>query len=143
MNKVFLIGRLTDDPKIAFTTNGIARCVFNIAVRRPSKQGDEAGVDFPRIVAWGATAENCDRYLEKGRQVAVDGRITTGSYKGRDGKVVYTTEVTADRVEFLGNHSNENIRAEEREDREEQAKQIEQKAQELFGTDFQMDDIPF
>lgn len=101
MNNVILIGRLTADPRTTFTTTGKARTTFTLAVDRP-KKGDDVSADFPRIVAWGATAETCDKYLAKGRQVAIVGRITTGSYKDKDGSTVYTTEVTADRVEFLG-----------------------------------------
>ena len=64
--------------------------------------GEDAGADFIRITVFGRQAETCDRYLAKGRQVAVQGRIQTGSYKNREGVTVYTTDVVADRVEFLG-----------------------------------------
>ena len=134
MNSVILIGRLTNNTELSYTPNTqTAVCRFTIAVDRPKK---ESGADFPRITVWGAQAENCDRYLSKGRQVAVMGRITTGSYKGKDGKTVYTTEVTADRVEFLGGHSENN---------EQKAKQIEADASDLLMGEFQsaMDDIPF
>jgi single-strand DNA-binding protein len=77
-------------------------CRFTIAVDRPRRQGEDAGEDFIRITVWGRQAETCDRYLSKGRQVAVQGRIQTGSYKNREGVTVYTTDVVADRVEFLG-----------------------------------------
>lgn len=60
---------------------------------------------------WGVQGENCDRYLSKGRQVAVMGRIQTGSYKDRNGQTVYTTDVVADRVEFLGSAGGENSRS--------------------------------
>ena len=103
MNSVVLIGRLTRDPELSYTPNtqsAITR--FTIAVDRPRRQGEDQGADFIRITVWGRQAETCDRYLSKGRQVAVMGRIQTGSYKNREGVTVYTTDIIADRVEFLG-----------------------------------------
>ena len=104
MNSVILIGRLARDPELTYTPNTqTACCRFTLAVDRPRRSdGQDPGADFIRIVVWGRQAETCDRYLAKGRQVAVNGRITTGSYKDRNGQTVYTTDVTAERVEFLG-----------------------------------------
>ena len=103
MNSVILIGRLARDPELSYTPNTqSAVCRFTIAVDRPRRQGEDQGADFIRITVWGRQAETCDRYLSKGRQVAVMGRIQTGSYKNREGVTVYTTDVVADRVEFLG-----------------------------------------
>ncbi len=101
MNNVILIGRLTKDPEMSYTQSQTAICKFTIAVDRQSKE--EKTADFIRIVVWGKQAETCDRYLYKGKQVAVNGRIQTGSYKDKDGKMVYTTDVIAFNVEFLGN----------------------------------------
>ena len=113
MNSVVLIGRLTRDPELSYTPNTqTAACRFTIAVDRPRKDGQDQGADFIRITVWGRQAETCDRYLSKGRQVAVHGRIQTGSYKNRDGETVYTTDVVADRVEFLGSAQGENSRSE-------------------------------
>ena len=100
MNNVILIGRLTKDPELSFTPSQTALCKFTIAVDRQSKE--EKTADYIRIVVWGKQAETCDRYLYKGKQVAVNGRIQTGSYKDKDGKTVYTTDVIANNVEFLG-----------------------------------------
>ena len=103
MNSVVLIGRLARDPELSYTpSNQTPLCRFTIAVDRPRRNGEDTGADFIRITVWGKQAETCDRYLSKGRQVAVSGRIQTGSYKNRDGATVYTTDVVADRVEFLG-----------------------------------------
>ena len=103
MNQVILIGRLARDPELSYTPNTqSAVCRFTIAVDRPRRNGEDAGADFIRITVWGRQAETCDRYLSKGRQVAIQGRIQTGSYKNREGVTVYTTDVVADRVEFLG-----------------------------------------
>ena len=103
MNSVVLIGRLTRDPELSYTPNTQSAVTrFTLAVDRPRRQGEDQGADFIRITVWGKQAETCDRYLSKGRQVAVLGRIQTGSYKNREGVTVYTTDVVADRVEFLG-----------------------------------------
>ena len=115
MNNVVLIGRLARDTELSYTPNTqTAVCRFTIAVDRPRRQGEDAGADFIRITVWGRQAETCDRYLSKGRQVAVQGRIQTGSYKDRDGQTVYTTDVVADRVEFLGSVQGENSRSDGR-----------------------------
>lgn len=103
MNQVVLIGRLTRDPDLSYTPQQQTACAnFTLAVDRPRRDGQERGADFIRIVTWGKQAETCDRYLSKGRQVAVHGRIQTGSYMNKDGVTVYTTDVVADNVEFLG-----------------------------------------
>lgn len=103
MNSVILIGRLTRDVELDYTPNGqTAVAHFTLAVDRPRKSGEDAGADFIRITVWGKQAETCNSYLSKGRQAAVQGRIQTGSYKNREGVTVYTTDVVADRVEFIG-----------------------------------------
>ena len=103
MNSVVLIGRLARDPELSYTpSTQTAVCHFTLAVDRPRRQGEDRGADFIRITVFGRQAETCDRYLSKGRQAAVHGRIETGSYKNRDGVTVYTTDIIADNVEFLG-----------------------------------------
>ena len=103
MNSVVLIGRLARDPELSYTPNTqTAVCRFTLAVDRPRRQGEDQGADFLRITVFGRQAETCDRCLSKGRQAAVHGRIETGSYKNREGVTVYTTDIIADRVEFLG-----------------------------------------
>ena len=102
MNSVVLIGRLTRDPEVRYTSQSqMAVCSFTIAIDRPSRQGEERKADFPRITVFGKQAENCEKFLKKGRMVGIQGRIQTGSYTNKDGVTVYTTDVIADRVEFL------------------------------------------
>ena len=101
MNSVMLIGRLTRDPELSYTPSQMAKCTFSVAIDRPTKPGAEKQADYPRIVVWGKQAENCSKYLAKGRQVGIEGRIQTGSYKNKNGDTVYTTDVIANRVEFL------------------------------------------
>ncbi len=100
MNNVVLIGRLTKDPELRYIPQSeTAVASFTLAVDRPLSK--EKAADFIRIVAFGKTAELCERFLTKGRLVGVQGRIQTGSYKTQSGETRYTTEVYADRVEFL------------------------------------------
>ena len=102
MNSVILIGRLTRDPELRYTAGSqMAIAKFSIAVDRPARAGKEREADFPRITVFGKQAENCEKFLAKGRMVGIQGRLQTGSYQDRDGKTVYTTDVVADRVEFL------------------------------------------
>lgn len=100
MNNVVLIGRLTRDPELRYipeSQNAVA--TFTLAVNRPFSKEKQA--DFIRITVFGKQAENCERYLKKGRMAAVQGRIQTGSYTNKEGVTVYTTDVIAERVEFL------------------------------------------
>ena len=101
MNRVELIGRLTRDPELRYTSSNIATARFSLAVNRPfQSQSGEQGTDFINIVVWRKQAENVKKYVSKGSLVAVEGRIQTGSYE-RDGQRVYTTDVVADSVQFL------------------------------------------
>lgn len=102
MNNVILIGRITCDPEVRYTpSTQTAVTTFNVAINRPVKAGSEKQADFPRVTVFGKQAENCEKYLRKGRLVGVQGRLQTGSYQNKDGATVYTTDVVADRVEFL------------------------------------------
>jgi single-strand DNA-binding protein len=102
MNNVILIGRLTRDPEVKYTGNNMAIARFSVAIDRgKDKDGNDRGADFPNIVVFGKQAENCEKYLAKGRMVAIQGHLQTGSYDDKDGKKVYTTDVIADRVKFL------------------------------------------
>jgi len=102
MNSVVLIGRLTRDPETRYTSDTqMAVCSFSIAIDRVTKQGEEKKTDYPRVTVFGKQAENCERFLKKGRLVGVQGRLQTGSYKNKHDETIYTTDVIADRVEFL------------------------------------------
>ena len=102
MNLWIGIGRLAADPELRYTPQNTAVAHITLAVDRIAKQGEEKKADFIRITVFGKQAETVNKYLSKGRQVAVTGRIETGSYKDKDGKTVYTTDILAERVEFLG-----------------------------------------
>ena len=110
MNNVILIGRLIKDVELRYTQSSNATYArFTIAVDRQmskeKKQEAEANgqptADFINIVVWGKQAENCQRYLQKGRNVAIQGRLQSGSYTAQDGTRRFVTEVWAERVQFI------------------------------------------
>jgi single-strand DNA-binding protein len=114
MNSVNLIGRLVRDPEVRYTARTqMAVCRFTLAIDRPVKAGAEKQTEFPRVTCFGKQAENCERFLTKGRLCGVQGRLQTGSYTDKNGNKVYTTDVIADRVEFLewGDRKTESERA--------------------------------
>ena len=102
MNKITLIGNLTRDPELRSTSGGTTVCSFTIAVnRRFAGQDGERQTDFFRINAWRQLGETCNRYLAKGRKVAVIGELQARTYQGNDGQTRMSLEVSADEVEFL------------------------------------------
>ena len=105
MNSVNLIGRLTKDVDLRYTQSGLAVGRFSVAIDRPKKDGQDNGADFPNCVAYGKTAENLANYVHKGEMVGVTGCIRTGSYTGKDGRKVYTTDISVASVQFLNSRS--------------------------------------
>ena len=102
MNKVFLVGRLTRDFDLRYGANNIAVARTSIAVDRQfSSQNGEREADFINIVAFGNRAETMKKYLTKGSQIAISGRIQTGSYDASDGRKVYTTDIVIEEFQFL------------------------------------------
>lgn len=104
MVKVSIAARLTHDPELKHVgANNTAFTYLTVASNRPGK---DAGTDFIRVQVWGAQAENACKYLSKGRLVAIDGRIKTDKYTDKEGKTVYTTDIVANSVEYLGSSGN-------------------------------------
>lgn len=102
INRVILVGRLTKNPELRYTPNGVAVASFTIAVNRPfSNQQGEREADFIPVVVWRRQAENAANFLTKGSLAGVDGRIQTRNYENNEGRRVYITEVIADSVQFL------------------------------------------
>lgn len=101
MNNVALIGRLTRDPELRYTTSQMAVATFSVAIDRPRRADREKETDFPRVTVFGKQAENCEKYLAKGMMVAIQGRLQTGSYTNKSGDKVFTTDVVSERVEFI------------------------------------------
>ncbi len=130
MNKAFLIGRLTRDPELRYSSSNAAIVNFSIAIDRQytNNQGQRE-TDFINIVAFQKQAENIKKYVGKGSLVAVDGRIQTRNYEDKDGKRVYVTEVVADRVQFLDTRNSSGV-------------QNEDNTNEVSPADFQTDEAP-
>lgn len=104
-NLVILTGNLGNDPEIRYTANGTPVANFRMATNEVynDKQGvRQEKTEWHRIVVWGKMAEACGEYLSKGRQVHIQGKLQTRSWKDKDNVTRYTTEIIAQRVEFLG-----------------------------------------
>lgn len=107
LNRTVLVGRLTRDPDLRYTPNGVAVANFTVAVNRPfSNQEGKQEADFINCVVWRKQAENLANYMSKGSQIGVDGRLQSRTYDDKDGKTVFVTEVVADSVQFLEPKSN-------------------------------------
>lgn len=98
MNKVFIVGRLTKEPELRTTPNGVNVATMSVAVTRRMNREQ---ADFFNVIAWRGLADNCAKYLVKGQQVAVAGELRTRSYEANDGSKRYVTEIQADDIEFL------------------------------------------
>lgn len=110
MNKVELIGRLTRDPEVRYSSgeNSKANASFTIAVNRRFKNNEgNYDADFIRCVAFGKTAETIEKYIHKGSRIAVSGHIQTGSYDNKEGQKVFTTDVIVEELDFLENKSSD------------------------------------
>lgn len=141
MNNVILIGRLIKDVELRYTQSSNATYArFTIAVdrgmskekKREAEANGQPTADFINIVVWGKQAENCQRYLQKGRNVAIQGRLQSGSYTAQDGTRKFVTEVWAERVQFIE-------RGEKKEDNTQPFGQFD----ELEYTEATNEDIPF
>ena len=147
LNRVVLIGRLTQDPELRYTSNGVAVSNFTLAVERNyTNQQGERDVDFIKIVTWRKLAENCAHHLGKGRLVGVDGSLQIRKRKSeKDGRTYINPEVVADNVRFLDWPSdNEGNRqqqvAEEPPDPKKRKQQQNDGGQDFEDEDF---DVPF
>ena len=109
MNRVMLMGRLTQDPELRAAQSGVSVTSFRIAVdRRFQKQGEERQADFFSVICFRATADFVKRYFVKGQLVALEGSLQTRTWDGQDGKKNYVTEVIADNVYFTGDRRDQN-----------------------------------
>lgn len=109
INKVIIIGNLGRDPELTSSKSGSQVCKLNVATARKwmSKQTNEMveETEWHRVVVFGKQADNCEKYLSKGRSVYVEGRLKTSSYEDKDGNKKYSTDIIADTVRFLGGGS--------------------------------------
>jgi single-strand DNA-binding protein len=108
VNKVILVGRLGADPEKLVTGSGKTVTKFNVATSESWRDGGgqkQEKTEWHKIIVWGAQAETCAQYLGKGRQVYLEGRLQTRQWDDKEGNKRYTTEVVAQRVQFLGSKS--------------------------------------
>lgn len=108
-NKVMLMGNLTRDPELRYTSGGQAVCNFSLAINRyfNDKQGErKEETTFMRITVWGKQGENCAQYLSKGRSAFVEGRLQSRSWETEDGQKRSAVDVVADSVQFIGGRNN-------------------------------------
>lgn len=131
MNQLTIIGNLARSPE-SRTVGESTVCNFDVAVNRDYKRDGQPEADFFRVAAWGKTGENCQKYLDKGKKVAVTGEVSCRAFDGKDGTPKASMEVHANKVEFLsprGEQTQDNPQAD---------------AGDMAGfTDIQSDDIPF
>jgi len=116
VNKVILVGRLGRDPEVRYLEGGNAVCNFSVATDESwkDKSGDkQERTEWHRIVVWGKTGENCGKYLAKGRQVYIEGRLQTREWDDKEGNKRQTTEINAQTVQFLGSKGDSQERQEE------------------------------
>lgn len=109
MNVVVLVGRLARDPELRYTNSQMPVCSATLAVDRNLRKDQQASdgktADFIRLTIFGKQGEVFSQYLSKGRQVAIEGRLSTGSYQNQKGDTVYTTDVIVSRFDFIGSRN--------------------------------------
>jgi len=105
LNKIMLIGRLTRDTELRYTQDGTQMTKFNIAV---NNEYDKNKADFIDVIAWKKLAEICDKYLNKGSLVFIEGRLQITSYEAKDGTKRKSTQVVASSVQFMDSKKSEN-----------------------------------
>lgn len=116
VNKAILVGHLGRDPELRASKNGKNYCTFSLATNRRKPVGDgqwEDATEWHRVVVFGSTADTCAKYLNKGRQVYVEGRIETSKY-GEPGQEKYSTKIVAGQVRFMGSGRSAQARAGDR-----------------------------
>lgn len=147
LNRVVLVGRLTKDPELTKTQSGLSVTRFTVAVNRKFSKNDEA--DFISCVAWRQTADFLSQYAKKGNIVAIEGRITTGSYDdSTTGKKVYTTDVTVDNAQLVGSRNqSDSTQSYQSSNTSGYQADVETKSDDDFETgpllDISSDDLPF
>jgi single-strand DNA-binding protein len=110
VNKAILVGNLGKDPELRYTPSGTAVCTFSLATtdRFKNKQGEQQDrTEWHNIVVWAGLAEICGKYLTKGKQIYIEGRIQNRSYDDRDGNKRYITEIVASEMQMLGRASDQ------------------------------------
>ena len=142
LNKVMLIGRLGQNPEIKYTPSGVAVSNFSIATNETwtDKSGTKQNkTEWHRLVVWGKLGELCNKYLSKGRQVYVEGKIQTRDWQDKAGQTRYTTEIVVASVQFLGSRESTDIPLDDPKRREEPPNNLEAPD----NSSFTEEDVPF
>ena len=113
MNKIELLGRLTREPEVRYTVKNEPVSNFTLAVDRKVKKENESNTDFFNIKAFGSLADACNRYLHKGRQIVIVGRLQNSSWDDDNGQKHYATNIIAEEMYFAGSNRSENQNTEE------------------------------
>ena len=156
VNKVMLLGHLGQDPDVRYNPSGTPVCNFSLATNEywvDKEDQKQKRTEWHRIVVWGKMGENCGRYLAKGRQVFVEGRLETRSWEDKEGQKRYTTEIVARNVQFISggeamaerpqNHQQEKPSPVEKNGLDEKAPSNTKPYTAHTDTNFTADDIPF
>ena len=147
VNKVILVGRLGQNPEVRYTPSGAAVANFSVATNEnwTDKSGQkQERTEWHRVVVWGKTAELCQQYLQKGRQVYLEGRLQTRQLHDKEGQTRYTTEVQVHTVQFLGGVASASDRAPSQDYGGGPSDHSDPKPQaQDTGPSFTEDDIPF
>jgi len=147
INQVVLVGRITAQPEVRYTSNQTATCTFSLAVdRNVASQNGERTADFITCVAWRQQAEFLGKYVQKGNIVGITGRIQTRSYQAQDGSNRYVTEIVCDSVRNLSPRSDNNQQMNSQEDNNNyQPRQKEETSQptKFAKSDVADEDLPF
>ncbi len=140
VNKVLVLGHLGQNPELKYTPSGSAVCNFTVATSESYKKKDgskEEKTEWHRIVSWGKTAENVNKFLSKGSLAFVEGKLETRSWEDKNGQKRYTTEIVASRVDFVGSKGQAKV-----EDKK-QSNLLDQNYELNTDASFSTDDIPF
>lgn len=146
MNKVSLHGRMVRDPETKYSQSGSVVSRFSLAVDRKFKKEGEPTADFINCVTFGKLAETIEKWFKKGSEIALSGRIQTGSYKNQNGQTIYTTDVVVEDFDFCGNkgQSNSELPPSSQDDFQDIPKSIEEDLPfNKPGAKYNDDDLPF
>lgn len=154
VNKVILVGHLGKDPEMRYTPTGAGVCSFSLATNEffQDRNGEpQKRTEWHRISVWGKNGENCSKYLKKGKQVYLEGRLHTRSWEDKNGQKHYATEINAHNVQFLGSkpeghnegsyNNNRNTSPEQPASASETM--LNKSVQNNTDADFTADDVPF
>lgn len=146
VNKVILLGRLGQNPELKYTPSGAAVCQFSLATSENwMKDGQkQEKTEWHRVVVWGKLAELCNQYLQKGRQVYLEGRLQTRSWDDKNGQKRYTTEINASTIQFIGDKgAGAGAGAQDQRQANQNGDVMDQEFNISTDANFTSDDIPF